>query len=58
MRFEENLSFDTSPSFFPAGAYGQVWKCLDKETGQMVAMKRFKEVRAQIYCTECVCSQS
>ena len=27
-----------------AGAYGQVWKCLDKETGKMVAMKRFKEV--------------
>lgn len=27
------------------GAYGQVWKCLDKEIGQMVAMKRFKEVR-------------
>jgi len=28
------------------GAYGQVWKCLDKETGRIVAMKRFKEVRA------------
>ncbi|KAG1671136.1 hypothetical protein FOA52_005388 [Chlamydomonas sp. UWO 241] len=25
------------------GAYGTVWKCLDKETGEMVAMKRFKE---------------
>mmetsp|Transcript_9006 Transcript_9006/g.19350 ORF Transcript_9006/g.19350 Transcript_9006/m.19350 type:complete len:799 (+) Transcript_9006:292-2688(+) len=25
------------------GAYGTVWKCLDRETGQMVAMKRFKE---------------
>ena len=30
----------------PVGAYGQVWKCLDKETGQMIAMKRFKEVRS------------
>jgi len=25
------------------GAYGTVWKCLDKDTNQMVAMKRFKE---------------
>ena len=33
------------PSFH-TGAYGQVWKCLDKDTGRMVAMKRFKEVRA------------
>ncbi|GAX74306.1 hypothetical protein CEUSTIGMA_g1755.t1 [Chlamydomonas eustigma] len=25
------------------GAYGQVWSCMDKETGMMVALKRFKE---------------
>eukprot|EP00955_Chlamydomonas_euryale_P001346 15807-Chlamydomonas_euryale.AAC.5 len=31
---------------FP-GAYGTVWKCLDKDTNQMVAMKRFKEVRGR-----------
>ncbi len=26
------------------GAYGEVWKCLDKESQKYVAMKRFKEV--------------
>ena len=38
--------FSPTTTVYIIGAYGQVWKCLDRETGQMIAMKRFKEVRA------------